>query len=52
VIDRRAVRRDGKRVPFLGLPTQCDGNWLVTATSDPYEGDPLTAKHKVRCTDA
>ena len=51
-IDRRSVRRDGKRVPFLGLPTKCDGKWIVTATSTPYEGDPLTAKHKVRCTEA
>ena len=51
-IDRRSVRRNGKRIPFLALPTQCDGKWVVTATNDPYEGDPLTAKHKVRCTDA
>jgi hypothetical protein len=51
-IDRRSVRRDGKRVPFLGLPTKCDRNWIVTATTVLYEGDPLTAKHKVRCTEA
>jgi hypothetical protein len=25
---------------------------VVTATNDPYEGDPATAKHKVRCTEA
>ena len=51
-IDRRSVRRDGKRIPFLGLPTKCDGKWIVTATNDPYEGEPVTAKHKVRCTEA
>ncbi|MGH2837862.1 MAG: hypothetical protein ACRDJY_05885 [Thermoleophilaceae bacterium] len=51
-IDRRSVRRNGKRTPFLGLPTQCDGHWVVTATNDPYEGDPVTAKHRIRCTEA
>jgi hypothetical protein len=51
-IDRRSVRRDGERIPFLGLPTQCDGRWVATATNSYYEGDPVTAKHKVRCTDA
>ena len=51
-IDRRSVRRDGKRTPFVGLPTKCEGKWTVTATSAPYNGDPLTAKHKVRCEDA
>jgi hypothetical protein len=51
-INRRSVRRDGKRIPFLGLPTQCDGKWVVTATNDFYEGDSITARHKVRCTDA
>ena len=51
-IDRRAVRRNGRRIPFVGLPTTCAGKWIVTATSDPYNGDPLTAKHKVRCTEA
>jgi hypothetical protein len=51
-IDRRSVRQNGKRVPFLALPTKCDGKWIVTATSTPYEGDPLTAKHRVRCTEA
>ena len=51
-IDRRSVRQDGKRIPFLGLPTRCDGKWIVTATNDPYEGEPATAKHKVRCTEA
>ena len=39
-IDRRSVRRDGKRIPFLGLPTKCDGKWIVTATNELYEGDP------------
>jgi hypothetical protein len=51
-IDRRSVRRAGKRIPFLGLPTVCDGKWVVTATNNPYEGEPATAKHKVRCTEA
>ena len=51
-IDRRSVRRDGKRVPFVGLPTTCDGKWIVTATTEYYEGDPLAAKHRVRCTEA
>jgi hypothetical protein len=51
-IDRRSVRRAGSRIPFLGLPTKCDRRWVVKATSDPYEGDPITAKHKVRCTEA
>jgi hypothetical protein len=51
-IDRRSVRRDGKRVPYLALPTKCDGAWIASATADPYDGEPLTAKHKVRCTDA
>ena len=51
-IERRTVRRDGKRVPFLALPTKCEGAWISTATKDPYEGEPLTAKHKVRCTEA
>ena len=50
-IDRRSVRQDGKRIPFLGLPTRCDGKWIVTATNDSYEGEPATAKHKVRCTE-
>ena len=51
-IDRRSVRRNGKRTPFVGLPTKCEGKWTVTAKSVPYNGDPLTAKHKVRCTKA
>lgn len=51
-IDRRSVRKNGKRTPFVGLPTKCEGKWTVTATSAPYNGDALTAKHKVRCTDA
>jgi hypothetical protein len=51
-INRRAVRRNGKRIPLLGLPTRCDGRWVVTATTTPYEGDPATARHKVRCTEA
>ena len=51
-IDKRSVRRNGKRIPFLGLPTDCGGKWTVTTTVDPYEGDALTAKHKVRCTEA
>jgi hypothetical protein len=51
-IRRRSVRRGGKRIPFLGLPTKCDGRWVATATNDPYEGDPATAKHRIRCTDA
>ena len=51
-INRRSVRRNGKRTPFLGLPTRCDGKWVVTATNDFYEGDPVTAKHKIRCTEA
>jgi hypothetical protein len=51
-IDRRSVRRGGRRTPFLGLPTKCDGKWVVTATNRFYEGDPVTAKHKVRCTEA
>ena len=50
-IDKRSVRRNGKRIPFLGLPTECGGKWTVTATVDPYEGDALAAKHKVRCTE-
>lgn len=50
-IKRRSVRRDGKRIPFLGLPTSCDGRWVVTATNDPYEGEPATAKHRIRCTE-
>jgi hypothetical protein len=52
MIDRRSVRRGGKRIPFVGLPTKCHRKWTVSATSDPYNGDPVTAKHKVRCTDA
>ena len=51
-LKRRSVRRNGERVPFLGLPTRCDGRWVVTATNTPYEGDPLTARHRIRCTDA
>lgn len=51
-IDRRSVRKGGKKTPFVGLPTKCDRKWVVTATSDAYGRDPLTAKHKVRCQDA
>ena len=51
-IKRRSVRRKGKRIPFLGLPTRCDGRWVVTATNEPYEGDSVTAKHRIRCTEA
>ena len=51
-IDRRSVRQGGKRIPFVGLPTKCDGKWVVTTTNTPYEGDSATAKHKVRCQDA
>jgi hypothetical protein len=51
-IDRRTVRRDGKRTPFLGLPTRCDGKWVATAKNDFYENDSVTAKHKIRCTEA
>ena len=51
-IRRRSVRRNGKRIPFLGLPRSCDGRWVVTATNTPYEGEPVTAKHRIRCTDA
>lgn len=52
VIDKRSIRRDGKRIPFLGLPTACDGKWVTTVTADPYEGETYAAKHKVRCTEA
>jgi hypothetical protein len=51
-LDRKAVRRAGKRTPFVGLPTRCKRKWVVTTTNTPYEGDPVTAKHKVRCTKA
>jgi hypothetical protein len=51
-IDRRSVRKGGKKTPFLGLPTKCDGKWVVTTTNFAYGRDPLTAKHKVRCQDA
>lgn len=51
-INKRSVRRDGKRIPFLGLPVLCDSRWVATATNSFYEGDPVTAKHKVRCTEA
>ena len=51
-IDRRSVRRDGRRVPFVALPTKCERKWVVTATNSPYDGEPATAKHKVRCEDA
>ena len=46
------MRRNGKRTPFLGLPTRCDGKWVATARNEFYEGDPVTAKHKIRCTEA
>lgn len=51
-LDRRAVRRDGRRIPFIGAPTDCDGRWIVTTTNEPYRGQAATARHKVRCEDA
>ena len=51
-IDRRSVRRNGKRIPFLGLPTRCENKWIVSASLEPYGTDPLRPTHKVRCTDA
>ena len=51
-IDRRSVRRNGRRIPFLALPTNCDAKWVARATNSFYEGDPVTAKHNVRCTEA
>jgi hypothetical protein len=49
---RQTVRRDGRRIPFIAAPTDCDRRWTMTVTNEFYEGDPVTAKHSVRCTDA
>ncbi len=51
-LDRMSVRRNGRRVPFLAAPTKCDGRWVATTTNDFYVGQPITAKHKIRCEDA
>ena len=51
-IDRRSVRRNGRRIPFLGAPRACDGRWVVTTTNEPYQGQPITARHRARCEDA
>jgi len=52
IIDKRSVRRDGRRIPFLGAPTECEGKWTVTHTNEHYTGQPLVAQHKVRCSEA
>ena len=52
VFDRRSVRRAGQRIPFVALPRRCDDFWTVTTTNEPYQGQPITATHRVRCTDA
>ncbi|HYH57793.1 MAG TPA: hypothetical protein VD790_01045 [Thermoleophilaceae bacterium] len=49
---KRSAKLNGKRIPFLALPTKCDKKWVVTTTNTYYEDDPLTAKHKVKCTKA
>jgi hypothetical protein len=51
-IARRSVMRSGRRVPYVGAPVKCDRRWTVTTTNEPYQGQPLTAKHRVRCTKA
>ena len=51
-IDKRSIRRGGRRIPFLGAPTKCDRRWTITHTDEPYRGQPLTATHKQRCRDA
>ena len=51
-IARRTIRRDGRRIAFLGAPVVCDRSWTVTTTNEPYTGQPIMARHKVRCTDA
>ena len=48
-IDRRSVRRNGRRIAFLGNPTECDGRWTVRTTNEPYQGQPITARHRARC---
>jgi hypothetical protein len=45
----RSVRKNGRRIPWMAAPRKCDGSWIVTATSDRYEGGELTAKHAVKC---
>jgi hypothetical protein len=49
---RRSVRRNGKRIPWMAAPRKCNGSWTASMTNDRYEGGPLTAKHKIRCTKA
>lgn len=51
-IDRRSVRDDGRRIPFLATPRKCEGGWVVSTTNDYYKGQPITATHKARCQDA
>jgi hypothetical protein len=49
-IRRRSRKQGGKRVPFLAAPTGCkDGKWIVSTTNAPYDGEPITATHAVRC---
>lgn len=46
---RRSVRKGRKRIPFISAPTKCRRKWRVWATNEPYDGDPVTATHAVRC---
>jgi hypothetical protein len=47
---RRSVRKNGKRIPYMGAPRECkEGNWTVTATNDRYAGGEIEASHDVKC---
>lgn len=51
-IRRQSRMRGGRRIPFVAAPTRCDRRWTVSTTNEPYKGQPVTARHRVRCTDA